>query len=117
MCVLIGVLSSGLIGSASAAPQAQPSEIYLAGKIRDFRKAHPDFGYDVADAVGHVAGLVDLSMPVSGNPTFSGSGYRVNSQWLTADLDPIAPHLFLSATSIPLASAPTLDANAFADTW
>lgn len=115
--ILIQVVSFGLIGSASAAPQAQPSEIYLKGIIRDFRKDHSDFGYDGAAATGHVAGNVLLDMSASGKPSFSGSGYRVNSQWLTLGLDPIAPHLSLSATTIPLAGAPTLDAGASSDTW
>lgn len=116
---LVQALCLGLVSTAAGAPQSPPSEILLPGIVRDFRVDHSDFGLDSSMGYGHVAGNVDLSLAVTGKPTFSGGGYRVTSQWRNAGTDPIAPHLYAGAgvNVVPVVSGPTINNNPTIDSF
>ncbi|MFT5424836.1 MAG: hypothetical protein ACI89L_002639, partial [Phycisphaerales bacterium] len=71
---------------------AQPDSVLLAGKIRDFKSNHPDFG--LSSAVGSaVTGLVDYRT-AAGNPVFMGNGTELTQDALDGASQAIAPHLF-----------------------
>ncbi len=87
---LIAAAVGALAAATSAA--AQPSSIDLTGTLRDFSKAHADFGVPVT--AGHYAGNVGMALDAGGRPTYTGTGYRVATEWKDTAGRNIAPHLF-----------------------
>ena len=86
-----------------------PSLIIMPGIVRDFQRAHPDFDVTPSGGFGHYANNVALNLGADGKPVFAGTGFRVDGQWTDQKNQPIAPHLFLSASTIFVDSAPSLN--------
>ncbi len=87
---LLGAAVGALTAATSAA--AQPSSVDLTGTIWDFSKAHADFGVPVT--AGHYAGNVGMALDAGGRPVYTGTGYRVATEWKDTAGRNIAPHLF-----------------------
>jgi fibro-slime domain-containing protein len=73
--------------------EGPPAEIVLAGIVRDFVSAHPDFDATPADGFGHVADLVVPWVDAGAQPALAAPGYVVQQQWRDRHGRPIAPHL------------------------
>ncbi|MCA9292528.1 MAG: fibro-slime domain-containing protein [Phycisphaerales bacterium] len=76
-----------ITGAAIAAPGGSMT---LLGVVRDFKASHPDFGPGIG-STGHVAGLTANNLNSRGNPTLSGAGKHVDTEWLNIDGNPIMP--------------------------
>ncbi|MHC4127096.1 MAG: fibro-slime domain-containing protein [Planctomycetota bacterium] len=117
MAALVGLLGLACVQDAGA----EPSEtIVLSGTVRDFRQAHVDFKVEPPQGTGHCAGNIDLGLGVEDRPAFTGSGFKLASQWRNAGGEPIPPHLYLEAGgpgAVRVAEAPNVDGNATFDSW
>ena len=110
-------LPESLVSTSIGVVQAPPDEIRLAGTIRDFTAAHPDFDVVPAAGLGHYAGNVGLALGADGHPVFVGNGFRVDTQWTDAASRPIAPHIYQPVAPVFVVSAPTVNNGAFSDTY
>ncbi|MCH7849794.1 MAG: fibro-slime domain-containing protein [Planctomycetes bacterium] len=110
-------LPASLVPTSAGLFQAPPDEIRLAGTIRDFTAAHPDFDVIPAAGLGHYAGNVAVALSADGRPVFVGAGFRVDTQWTDAASRPIAPHIYQTGASVFVVSAPTVSNGAFSDTY
>ncbi|MCZ6836605.1 MAG: fibro-slime domain-containing protein [Planctomycetota bacterium] len=117
LAALVGAFALTDALLATTALAQAPDIIQVPGIVRDFQKAHPDFNVIPLGGFGHYAGCVSTGINADQTPNFSGSGFRVNTEWTNKNLKPIAPHIFLDALTVPLGSVPILDAGATADTW
>lgn len=118
--VLLSLLAAIAVQTVQAAGP-QPASIELAGVVRDFKRAHPDFDVMPIGGPGHYAGNVDIPISSSDVPVFGGSGFKVDAQWQTASSHPLAPHMFVAAGMAPgvvqVANSPSVHNNATEDTW
>jgi len=106
--------------SAQAVVAAPPATIYLSGVVRDFQRAHADFDVMPIGGPGHYAGNIGLTIGSDNDPEFTGTGFKVASQWLNSFSQPIAPNLYLKSATpgvIRLVDSPTVFNNATLDTW
>ena len=110
-------LPRSLVPTSTGVVQAPPDTIDLAGIVRDFTAAHPDFDVVPAEGLGHYAGNIALQLGADNQPAFVGSGFKVVSQWKDLDSNNIAPHLNQSGAAIPLANAPDVEGGSGLDTW
>ncbi len=110
-------LPESLVSTSIGVVQAPPDEIRLAGTIRDFTAAHPDFDVVPAAGLGHYAGNVGVALGADGQPVFVGAGFRVDTQWTDAASRPIAPHIYQPGAPVFVVSAPTVSNGAFSDTY
>lgn len=94
--ISLGLASSlTALALCSGLAAAQPDSVLLAGKVRDFRADHPDFG--LSGAVGSaVTGLLDYRT-AAGTPVFLDNGLELTQDALDGASSPIAPHLFAAA--------------------
>jgi len=76
-----------------------PTELVLAGVIRDFKErtvqgGHPDFERQPAGGFGHYMNNVEMNLDSDGKPVFKGGGRKVSSQWRDSAGRPIHPSLY-----------------------
>lgn len=80
----------GSTGGQQADPYADlPSEITLAGVVRDFRErtvegGHPDFERQPSSGFGHYMYIVQDQLDGRGLPVFRSTGKKVSSNWRDA---------------------------------
>lgn len=70
--------------------EAPPETLELTGVVRDFHertheKGHPDFEQRPSAGFGHYAGNVAPILGEDGNPVFTGTGFKLNSQYRDAE--------------------------------
>lgn len=99
--LVLEVLSSGF-----ASAQAPPTIINVPGIVWDFQRSHADFNITPGGGFGHYAGNIALSIGPDQKPVFTGGGFLVNAEWTNSALRPIAPHMFVNASAIPLNTPP-----------
>jgi len=104
-------------GVSASPATAKANTIRLPGTVWDFKKGHADF--PGVNGSGHHAGNLAFTLDASDRPEFTGAGYKVGAQWYDKNSNPIPPHLFGDPNAIKLASAsaPSIDKDAFFDTW
>ncbi|MCP4066886.1 MAG: fibro-slime domain-containing protein [Phycisphaeraceae bacterium] len=100
-------LAAGFIGAAAtgfqpAQQDEDPETLELTGVVRDFHErtaaaGHPDFERRPSSGFGLYCGNVATQLDADGKPVFSGSGFKVGSQWRDASGRPICWHLFDSS--------------------
>jgi fibro-slime domain-containing protein len=88
-----------LVGAGQALAEAKPDTITITGVLRDFRESkvpggHPDFEVLPDAGGGHYMGNVADTLDADGKPVFTGLGHKIDSQWTTADGQPIHPSLY-----------------------
>ncbi len=118
----VGDLLAGLAGifCCGTAVGDPPDTIELAGTVRDFRRAHPDFDVVPIGGPGHYAGNIGLGIGGDDRPVYGGGGFKVADQWLNSGAQPIPPHLYMSGGFggvVKLVDAPDIHGNATFDTW
>ncbi|MCA9295396.1 MAG: hypothetical protein KC983_02745, partial [Phycisphaerales bacterium] len=77
-----------------------PETLELTGIVRDFREkddpnGHPDFEERPDRGFGHYCGNVSLLLGPDDKPEFTGAGWKVNSQWLDSDGNPVCYTMFM----------------------
>src|SRR5690606_18090888 len=91
------------------------------GTVRDFHKDDAGFAVTPNGGNGHYAGNVGLTIGDDAVPTFTGTGFRVASQWRNAGLDPIPPHLFVSGSPaggiVTVVNLPTINNHPTIDSF
>ena len=117
------VLAFATLASLSLGSQvmAQSETVRLYGIIRDFKKTDTGFVVEPSGGYGHYAGNVGLTIGGNNRPAFTGSGYRVSSQWRNGGNKPIPPHLFAQMVNgtaiVSLVNAPVINNNPEIDTF
>jgi fibro-slime domain-containing protein len=95
-----------------------PDEIRLQGRVRDFKRAHPDFDVPPGDSTGHSASLAAFQLDAESRPARAGAGYRVMQQWKDDQGRNIAPHLFGGTSgALYVEDVPNVAGSALIDTW
>jgi fibro-slime domain-containing protein len=77
-----------------------PAVLELTGIVRDFREkddpdGHPDFQERPDRGFGQYCGNVSLLLGSDNKPEFTGAGWKVNSQWLDSDGNPVCYTMFM----------------------
>lgn len=86
----------GVQGSVQQAHAADsPATIELTGIVRDFKEkskpgGHADFEITPSGGFGHYSGNVATELGSDGKPVFTGTGFKVDSQWKAPSTKPIA---------------------------
>lgn len=109
----------GILTISPARAQA-PATVELAGVVRDFKRAHPDFNVLPIGGPGHYAGNIGRDISDGDRPVFVGGGIKVGTQWTNSGSQPIPPHLFaqpMNAGEVYVAEDPDVDGSAIFDTW
>jgi hypothetical protein len=104
-------------GGVFAAGDENPETLELTGVVRDFQRAHSDFGVVPALGYGHDAGNLALDLGEDGRPVYTGSGYRVAGQWTDRVGRSLAPHLYRDGSMVEVATAPSIAPAATVDTF
>ncbi len=115
-------LLTAVATQTAMAAGAPPTTVELTGVVRDFKRAHPDFDVMPIGGPGHYAGNVDLAISSADRPVFAGGGFKVDTQWKMASLDPLAPHLYVEGGGIgtgivELVNDPVIENNPTIDTF
>ena len=92
-------------------------QTYIPGIVRDFQRSHADFDITPSAGYGHYAGNVTEALGADRLPVYTGSGSKVDIEWLDVNNIPIAPHLYVGVSPILLSTAPLLSTDAVMDTW
>src|ERR1051326_2639996 len=81
------VTAASLARSADPDPYANlPSQLSLAGTVRDFRArtdagGHTDFEWQPTGGYAHYVGQVADALDSEGLPQFASAGYKVTTEW------------------------------------
>lgn len=122
------VVAAAIMALGFAAPRAsnnseettgsQAATVTINGVVRDFRNTDDDFTLSPSGGFGHYAGNIDLELNDSDRPVFVGGGFKVAEQWLDADGNAIAPHMFDSGeVNLEVVESPEITDNPTVDTW
>jgi len=96
---LIGLTAPVLATAAEEEVAGPPETIELTGIVRDFHEkshasGHPDFENRPSAGFGHYVGNVAPLLGEDGNPVFTGTGWKLLSQYQDAEGRPICWTMF-----------------------